>query len=215
MSGLESSGKADDATVGVPGGPEATRAADGEETLRAPRDETVVVGDETVVAGGADAPARVVQRRSERTVFSGPRPGDPVPEPEGSSGPLGRGTGRVQGEPVGLPLDAERRIGPVPERKPWEQVIAAEPGVTPGLPVPYAPRAVEAQQPFRADVDEIMSRLGPPPAARPVPVGDGREDLPSLRRRGRRSRVVTLTAYGAVLVLAALGLWGVALLAFG
>lgn len=111
-------------------------------------------------------------------------------------------------------LDPERRIADLPDRMPWEAVPAPEQGVHQGLPVVYGPRN-EGDDDAPVGVDEVIRRVGPPPGATPVPVRQGRESLPSLTRRERKTRTLTLIVYGAVVVVAVLGLIGIARLAFG
>ena len=111
-------------------------------------------------------------------------------------------------------LDPERRIADLPDRMPWEAVPAPEQGVHQGLPVVYGPRN-EGDDDAPVGVDEVTRRVGPPPGATPVPVRQGRESLPSLTRRERKTRTLTLIVYGAVVVVAVLGLIGIARLAFG
>lgn len=111
-------------------------------------------------------------------------------------------------------LDPERRIAEVPDRMPWEAEPRAEAGLRPGLPVVYGPRAGEDPETWPID-DEIRLRLGSPPGSSPVPLREGREELPSLARRERRRRAFTLAGYGVAVVVAALGLWAIARLALG
>lgn len=111
-------------------------------------------------------------------------------------------------------LDPERRIADLPDRMPWEAVPAPQKGVHQGLPVVYGPRN-EGDDDAPMGVDEVTRRVGPPPGATPVPVRQGRESLPSLTRRERKTRTLTLIVYGAVVVVAVLGLIGIARLAFG
>lgn len=116
------------------------------------------------------------------------------------------------GAPVGL--DPERRIGEMPARMPWEEPPSPEPGLHQGLPVVYGPR-VSGRDGAGSGEDEVVRRVGPPPPSSAVTVRRGREALPSLARRDRRARRATLLLYGAVVLAGALGLWGVARLAFG
>lgn len=129
----------------------------------------------------------------------------PVDDPEASARSLGTGT---------LPgLDPERRIAPVPGAAPWESLPAPERGVRPGAPIVYGARSGYAAAP--EGVDEVHRLFGDPPAAAPVPVREGRGALPSMERRARRVRSRTLLCYAAVVLAAVLGLWGVAVIAFG
>lgn len=129
----------------------------------------------------------------------------PVDEPVASS--LSFDTG-------GAGLDPERRIGPVPGTQPWSATPTAERGVRAGTPVVYGARP-ERLADARGGIDEVHRRLGDPPPARDMIVREGRSALPSMERRARRARSRTLLCYGAVVLVAVLGLWGVAVLAFG
>lgn len=111
-------------------------------------------------------------------------------------------------------LDPQRRIAPVPGAAPWEHGPAAVPGLHQGLPVPYVPRSA---WPASAGTgpDEVQRRVGPPPEPRPVVARPGRESLPSLERRERRARRLTLIAYPLVVAASLAGLVLLAQLAFG
>lgn len=129
----------------------------------------------------------------------------PVDEPVASSLSLDTG---------GAGLDPERRIGPVPGTQPWSAPPTAERGVRAGTPVVYGARP-ERLADARGGIDEVHRRLGDPPPAREMTVREGRSALPSMERRARRARSRTLLGFAAVVLVAVLGLWGVAALAFG
>lgn len=96
---------------------------------------------------------------------------------------------------------------PVPEEdaaRPWNGVA---------LTRVYGPRSARHRA-ERAGIDEVQQRVGAPPGAGADALPE-RALLPSLARRARRSRIVTLSAYAATVALSLLGLWGVARLAFG
>ena len=96
---------------------------------------------------------------------------------------------------------------PVPEEdaaRPWNGVA---------LTRVYGPRSARHRA-ERAGIDEVQQRVGVPPGAGADALPE-RALLPSLARRARRSRIVTLSAYAATVALSLLGLWGVARLAFG
>jgi len=111
-------------------------------------------------------------------------------------------------------LDPQRRIAAVPGAAPWERGPAAVPGLHQGLPLPYAPRSPGSAA-AEAGPDEVQRRVGPPPGPSPVVARGGRETLPSLERRERRARRLTLIAYPLVIVAASAGLLLIAILAFG
>ncbi len=69
--------------------------------------------------------------------------------------------------------------------------------------------------PLEVGIDEVQRRVGPAPEASHVAVVQGRDLLPSLQRRDRKRSLITLLAYACVTVACALGLWGVASIAFG
>lgn len=115
---------------------------------------------------------------------------------------------------TGSGLDPERRISPPPVLLPWESAPTPETGVHQGLPVVYGPRDLTRTATFDP-LDRIHREIGPAPAASPVTVKSDRSALPSLAKKERRDRAGTLIAYGAVVLVAIVGLWGVAVVAFG
>ncbi|MBK0417603.1 hypothetical protein JD276_00940 [Leucobacter sp. CSA1] len=128
----------------------------------------------------------------------------------------GAGSAPSTGRRTGKGLDPSRRIPAVPGDVPWASTPVPEPGVRPGLPVVYGARPPADGGP--EEPDGIRRRLGPPPAAPASPLAAEqapRPALPSLERRTRRRRVVTLACYTAAILVSGFGLWGVAVLAFG
>lgn len=215
----EDSAEADDATVVRPRRElrEAREAAaadvpgTGGDDVGAAVDDAV--DDATVVRPHRKAPDEVddativrPRRRDAEEHSTGGSVALPVEEPEVSGRSFG--TGSTPG------LDPERRISAVPDRAPWETGPVAERGVRPGAPVVYGARSEYAGG-AQPGADEIHRRLGDPPPATFVPVREGRSALPSVGRRTARARIGTLIGYAAVAVVAVLGLWGVAVLAFG
>lgn len=75
----------------------------------------------------------------------------------------------------------------------------------------YGTRAVSDPAPLAPD--EVQRRIGQPPAAAPRPAGD-RSPLPSLAKRFKRERVITLACYAGAVALSAAGLTVIARLAF-
>lgn len=182
-------------------------------------DETFAVADETIVVNADSTvvvPARPtsapVRRRDRRVAAQrglrdpqGTDPAPPVKEGQRSQGlHLGVGAG----------FDADRPIAPVPGAMPWEAAFSGERGVSQGLPVSYGAR-LQTETRLQTGVDEVQRVVGPAPAATPVGVLAGREQLPSLQRKDLRRKRITLAIYGGVIVACAVGLWGVAAIAFG
>lgn len=97
---------------------------------------------------------------------------------------------------------------------PGEVLPEGERGVGQGMPVRYGARFATTSV-WYADEDAVQRQLGAAPESPGVQVLAGREALPSLRRRDRRRRIVTLSLYGTTIVVCALGLWGVASIALG
>ena len=115
---------------------------------------------------------------------------------------------------IGGGLDPRRPIAEAPGSLPWEVQPPGERGVAQGLPVSYGAR-VQTDMPLEFGIDEVQRRVGPAPEASHVAVVQGRDLLPSLQRRDRKRSLITLLAYAGVTVACALGLWGVASIAFG
>lgn len=174
-------------------------------------DATVVVNDATIAVNAAAAAVHVQNdaEHSAKIAVSGPSGSEamPVAEPEMKSGGLFSAR-------AGAGLDPARPIAPAPGRLPWEALPEGERGVTQGLPVSYGARP-QVETPLQTGIDEVQRQLGPAPQGYPVVVRAGRETLPSLRRRDRRRRAVTLALYCAVVVVCVLGIWWVASIAFG
>lgn len=196
--GAEAADDPDDRTVVRPAPSEPPEDA----TVVAPRD---AAADETVVA----PPRAEVDDATEPRTRGGGSVALPVEDP-GPASPVSLSLRTASGPG----LDPERRIAAIPDRKPWEEGPAPERGVRPGAPVVYGARS-ERLGDSGAGPDDLHRRLGDPPAARSVPVREHRPALPSVERRARRLRRRTLLGYAAAVLVAALGLWGVAILAFG
>lgn len=170
-------------------------------------DGTVVVNHPRGGAGDeAPAPAAPQRRRDRRAqVSGGSNPAPPVEAPKEK-----RSLRRI----IGGGLDPKRPIAQAPGSMPWEQQPVGERGVAQGLTVSYGAR-VRTEMPLQTGVDEVQRRVGPAPEAQAVRVVEGREALPSLSRRDRKRRLVTLAIYLGVTLACALGLVGVASIAFG
>ncbi|MDI6022573.1 hypothetical protein QBL02_03330 [Leucobacter sp. UT-8R-CII-1-4] len=108
-------------------------------------------------------------------------------------------------------LDPHRPIALAPGVAPWE--VAAERGVSRGLPVSYGARP-SSEMPLQTGRDEIFRRVGLPPAQTETTVVQGRDQLPSLKERDRRRKVTTLAVYFGVIVISVVGLYAVAAIAF-
>lgn len=163
-------------------------------------------GDPRESTGPREATERPesTERRSGDTTTS---IGMPVAEPESDL------AAALSGRSVRA-LDSSRQIAPVPGADPWRELPVGAGGVTQELPVRYGASA-RTEVPVRTGFDEVLRRVGAAPAAGSVTVREGRDRLPSLARRDRRSRRVTLVGFASVTVLCVLGLWGVAAIAFG
>ena len=122
--------------------------------------------------------------------------------------------GRSLRKAIGGGLDPQRPIAEAPGALPWEVQPTGERGVAQGLPVSYGAR-VNTRMPLVTGNDEVRRLVGPAPEARHVQIVAGREALPSLRQRDRKRGVATLVAYAGVVVACAIGLYGVATVAFG
>lgn len=170
-------------------------------------DGTVVVNHPRGGAGDeAPAPAAPQRRRDRRAqVSGGSNPALPVEAPKEK-----RSLRRI----IGGGLDPKRPIAQAPGSMPWEQQPVGERGVAQGLTVSYGAR-VRTEMPLQTGVDEVQRRVGPAPEAQAVRVVEGREALPSLSRRDRKRRLVTLAIYLGVTLACALGLVEVASIAFG
>lgn len=192
-----------------------------ETVVRAPRERDEAsneASDDTVlrVPDALSEPAQVsddtVPRQSHSVAL-------PVDEPEPGPGPgSGQFGHRSQPSRTNTPrqlssLDPERRIDAVPGRAPWERDPAPIRGVSAGASVIYGARS-ERMGDTRLGFDQITATVGPAPTQGQVGVRDGRSTLPSIEKRGRRMRILTLVGFGAVIVLAATGLWAIAMLAF-
>ena len=165
-----------------------------------------LVGDGTVVVAAAREETAPRPRRDRREHSpAGSNPASAVAAPKEK-----RSLRRI----IGGGLDPRRPIAEAPGSLPWEVQPAGERGVAQGLPVSYGAR-VQTDMPLEVGIDEVQRRVGPAPEASHVAVVQGRDLLPSLQRRDRKRSLITLLAYAGVTVACALGLWGVASIAFG
>ena len=165
-----------------------------------------LVGDGTVVVAAAREETAPRPRRDRREhPAAGSNPAAAVAAPKEK-----RSLRRI----IGGGLDPRRPIAEAPGSLPWEVQPAGERGVAQGLPVSYGAR-VQTDMPLEFGIDEVQRRVGPAPEASHVVVVQGRDLLPSLQRRDRKRSLITLLAYAGVTVACALGLWGVASIAFG
>lgn len=165
-----------------------------------------LVGDGTVVVAAAREETAPRPRRDRREhPAAGSNPAAAVAAPKEK-----RSLRRI----IGGGLDPRRPIAEAPGSLPWEVQPAGERGVAQGLPVSYGAR-VQTDMPLEFGIDEVQRRVGPAPEASHVAVVQGRDLLPSLQRRDRKRSLITLLAYAGVTVACALGLWGVASIAFG
>lgn len=185
-----------------------TVVANHPQELRGPAETT---GDPLPLSEGTMVvPQRRRARREAVHIASaasvpGVDPAPPIAEPKAR-----RSLRRI----VGGGLDPNRPIAEAPGSLPWEVQAAGVRGVAQGLPVSYGTR-VNTDMPVEQGIDLVQRVIGPAPAARPVAIAPGREQLPSLTKRDRRRRGVTLAVYAAVTVACVFGLWGVASIAFG
>ncbi len=97
---------------------------------------------------------------------------------------------------------------------PWDAQPTGERGLSQGLPVSYGART-QTEIALQDGIDEAQRRVGPVPEHTPVHVVAGRAQLPSLERKDRHRKRMTLAIYGGVIVACIFGLWGVAAIAFG
>ena len=165
-----------------------------------------LVGDGTVVVAAAREETAPGPRRDRREHSpAGSNPASAVAAPKEK-----RSLRRI----IGGGLDPRRPIAEAPGSLPWEVQPPGERGVAQGLPVSYGAR-VQTDMPLEVGIDEVQRRVGPAPEASHVAVVQGRDLLPSLQRRDRKRSLITLLAYAGVTVACALGLWGVASIAFG
>lgn len=206
-SGASPGAEPDDATV-VYRRPGSAGSAEHSESAEA-SDETVVARagdafDETVVAVPGDptpGPARLPEQ--SRGATGNPAP--PVPEPERAGLPPALAARMFKS-----PLDTRYRVPTAPTGAP-EHALPRR-GVSPGLPVVTATRtglrAVAADAPLEERLGRVPDSAPPPPAA-------PRDGLRSVGRADRRFGAVVLAGFAIALVCSVLGLWGVAVLAFG
>ncbi|WP_153002154.1 hypothetical protein [Leucobacter chromiiresistens] len=107
------------------------------------------------------------------------------------------------------PLDARYRVPEAPTPAP-EHALPRR-GVSPALPVITSQRTGRRAA---AGIDP-EARFGPPPESRPAPPAADRSAVRSTRRANRRFGTGALVGFAASLLIAVVGLWGVAVLAFG
>ncbi|MGW9019984.1 hypothetical protein ACWGOE_00705 [Leucobacter chromiiresistens] len=107
------------------------------------------------------------------------------------------------------PLDARYRVPEAPTPAP-EHALPRR-GVSPALPVITSQRTGRRAA---AGIDP-EARFGPPPESRPAPPAADRSAVRSTLRANRRFGAGALVGFAASLLIAAGGLWGVAVLAFG
>lgn len=169
-------------------------------------------GDDAAKGVGRRARRRAAERAAERDAARAAEAARRDAAPSGDETAEARRHGSVPSRDRGM--DPTRRIRPAPGTNPWDAQPEGERGVAQGLPVRYGART-STQTEAQRGLDEVQRTVGPPPPGSVVPVRTGRQSLPSLERRDRRRRIVTLVLYGATVVLCVLGLWGVATLAFG
>ncbi|QZY51126.1 hypothetical protein [Leucobacter tenebrionis] len=141
----------------------------------------------------------VVSRRA-----SAARHGDGAPSVDAPGGaPLSDETVIAERRPSARKRSVRGASEPAADPEPWRAVPA---------PV-YGPRSA-TQRGDAPGPDAVHRRIGPAPSATAQPVVE-RPPLPSLAKRARRSRTITIIAYAATTALSVVGLWLVAALAFG
>lgn len=142
--------------------------------------------------------------RSTRSGTANPAP--PIEEPSAGQLPAD-----VVARMFKSPLDAKLRIPDAPT--PPEEHTLPRRGVAPGIPVLSPVRSLS-----EADASQggtLSERFGPPPASVPEPLSAERDGLRSTARANRRFGLGTIIGLGVAVVVSVLGLWGVAVLAFG
>jgi hypothetical protein len=114
---------------------------------------------------------------------------------------------------AGTRFDPHRVIAPAPGSLPWDEQPRGQRGLTQGLPVRTGARQLTVM-PVQWGEDEVQRTVGPVPPWQAVTIREGRQTLPSLARRDRRARVLTLAAYGCVIAASVAGLLALAWTAF-
>lgn len=142
--------------------------------------------------------------RSTRSGTANPAP--PIEEPSAGQLPAD-----VVARMFKSPLDAKLRIPDAPT--PPEEHTLPRRGVAPGIPVLSPVRSLGEADASRGSA--LSERFGPPPASVPEPPSAVRDGLRSTARANRRFGLGTIIGLGAAVVVSVLGLWGVAILAFG
>lgn len=160
-------------------------------------DATVVAAADPTASGRARPPEQ------SRSITGDPAP--PVPEPEPAGLPPALAARMFKS-----PLDTRHRVPAAPTGAP-EHALPRR-GISPGLPVVTATRTGLRPAPIDASIEQ---RLGRAPDAAPPPPAAPRDGLRSVARADRRFGAVALVGFTAALVCSVLGLWGVAVLAFG
>ncbi|QBE49376.1 hypothetical protein [Leucobacter triazinivorans] len=164
--------------------------------------------DATVVAPFGTAPGTApgaAPRSPERSRGATGNPAPPVPEPERAGLPPALAARMFKS-----PLDPRYRVPAAPTGAP-EHALPRR-GVSPGLPVVSATRT--ELRPTTSDAP-LEQRVGPIPDSTPQPPAAPRDGLRSIARADRRFGAVALAGFAAAVLCSALGLWGVAVLAFG
>lgn len=167
---------------------------------RPPRSEQVPQPDQT----SRSVPTGEDSGRSTRSGTANPAP--PIEEPSAGQLPAD-----VVARMFKSPLDAKLRIPDAPT--PPEEHTLPRRGVAPGIPVLSPVRSLGEADASRGSA--LSERFGPPPASVPEPPAAERDGLRSTARANRRFGLGTIIGLGAAIVVSALGLWGVAILAFG
>lgn len=156
-------------------------------------DATVVVA---MPAQPDDDSTRVVGRTGD--------PAPPVPEPEYSSEDLAK----LMFKP---PLDPRRRVKPAPFEQPDHTLPKR--GVRQGMPVIFGETGPQAGEQGSSPLD-LERRIGAVPKSTALTPA-ARDGLPSMAQLNRKFRLLALAGGAGVVVVVALGLWGIATLAFG
>ncbi len=171
--------------------------------------ESTPAGDDdgTIVVARPPRSGSPIGEDSGRSTRSGTaNPAPPIEEPS-----IGQLPSDVVARMFKSPLDAKLRIPDAPT--PPEEHTLPRRGVAPGIPVLSPVRSLSAADASQGSA--LSERFGPPPASVPEPPAAEREGLHSTARANRRFGLGTIIGLGAAILVSALGLWGVAILAFG
>lgn len=221
-----------DATVVAPRARTAADAAGSAAESAADPKASAAPDDATIVAARPPRSADPAQADDDGTIVVArrPRPEQP-PRPEPTAEDSGRSTrsgtanpappieepsaGQLPADVVARmfksPLDEKLRIPDAPT--PPEEHTLPRRGVAPGIPVLSPVRSLGEADASRGSA--LSERFGPPPASVPEPPSAERDGLRSTARANRRFGLGTIIGLGAAVVVSVLGLWGVAILAFG